>query len=67
MAYSGITKPLVFKVFWSHIDLDFICFQDHVYFFFREGAVEHINCGKAVFSRVARVCKNDAGGPNKAK
>jgi hypothetical protein len=26
-------------------------FQEHVYFFFREGAVEHINCGKAVFSR----------------
>ena len=40
---------------------------DHVYFFFREGAVEHINCGKAVFSRVARVCKRDQGGPNKAK
>eukprot|EP00095_Tigriopus_kingsejongensis_P004637 maker-scaffold291_size219542-snap-gene-1.24 protein:Tk04637 transcript:maker-scaffold291_size219542-snap-gene-1.24-mRNA-1 annotation:"semaphorin-1a isoform x3" len=40
---------------------------DHVYFFFRETAVEYINCGKAVFSRVARVCKNDQGGPNKAK
>lgn len=35
---------------------------DKVYFFFRETAVEHINCGKAVFSRVARVCKNDKGG-----
>ena len=40
---------------------------EHVYFFFREGAVEHINCGKAVFSRVARVCKRDQGGPNKAR
>lgn len=25
-------------------------------------AVEHINCGKAVYSRVARVCQNDQGG-----
>ena len=26
------------------------------------GAVEYMNCGKSVFSRVARVCKNDLGG-----
>ncbi|XP_076868946.1 semaphorin-5A [Brachyhypopomus gauderio] len=31
------------------------------YFFFRENAVEH-DCGRTVFSRVARVCKNDIGG-----
>ena len=31
--------------------------DDHVYFFFREAAVEFMNCGKAVYSRVARVCK----------
>ncbi|XP_072109570.1 semaphorin-5A isoform X1 [Mobula birostris] len=31
------------------------------YFFFRENAVEH-DCGKTIFSRVARVCKNDVGG-----
>lgn len=36
--------------------------DDHVYFFFREGGVEYMNCGKAIFSRVARVCKNDLGG-----
>ena len=24
-----------------------------------------MNCGKSVFSRVARVCKNDEGGANK--
>ena len=29
--------------------------------------MEHTNCGKTVFSRVARVCKNDMGGPNKFK
>ncbi|XP_075396933.1 semaphorin-5A [Tenrec ecaudatus] len=31
------------------------------YFFFRENAVEQ-DCGKAVFSRAARLCKNDVGG-----
>ncbi|EDS30352.1 semaphorin [Culex quinquefasciatus] len=40
---------------------------DFVYFFFRETAVEFINCGKAVFSRVARVCKWDKGGPHRFK
>lgn len=37
----------------------------HVYFLFRETAVEHINCGKARYSRVARVCAKDNGGPHK--
>ncbi|KAI1902278.1 hypothetical protein AGOR_G00043060 [Albula goreensis] len=31
------------------------------YFLFRENAVEQ-DCGRTVFSRVARVCKNDVGG-----
>jgi len=35
---------------------------EYVYFFLREIAVEYMNCGKAVFSRVARVCKRDTGG-----
>lgn len=26
--------------------------------------MEYINCGKAVYSRVARVCKRDTGGKN---
>ncbi|RLU25323.1 hypothetical protein DMN91_001479 [Ooceraea biroi] len=38
---------------------------DFVYFFFRETAVEYMNCGKAVYSRVARVCKYDRGGPHR--
>jgi hypothetical protein len=37
---------------------------EYVYFFFRETSVEYINCGKAVYSRVARVCKSDIGGKN---
>ncbi|XP_065170848.1 semaphorin-2A isoform X2 [Atheta coriaria] len=37
---------------------------EYVFFFFRETAVEYINCGKSVYSRVARVCKKDTGGKN---
>ncbi|XP_030372393.1 semaphorin-5A [Scaptodrosophila lebanonensis] len=33
-----------------------------VYFLLRESAAEHMSCGKAMYSRIARVCKNDAGG-----
>lgn len=35
---------------------------EYVFMFFRETAVEYMNCGKAVYSRVARVCKKDLGG-----
>lgn len=34
----------------------------HVYFFFREVALEYTNCGKKIYSRVVRICKNDQGG-----
>ncbi|CAN0086704.1 unnamed protein product [Lampetra planeri] len=37
-------------------------YGEHVYFFFREIAVEYSVFGKVVVSRVARVCKDDAGG-----
>ncbi|XP_039519829.1 sema domain, transmembrane domain (TM), and cytoplasmic domain, (semaphorin) 6D, like isoform X3 [Pimephales promelas] len=37
-------------------------YGEFVYFFFREIAAEHNNLGKAVYSRVARICKNDMGG-----
>ncbi|XP_060611279.2 semaphorin-6D isoform X8 [Anolis sagrei] len=37
-------------------------YGNFVYFFFREIAMEHNNLGKAVYSRVARICKNDMGG-----
>lgn len=33
-----------------------------IYFIFREKALEHINCGKIIYSRIARICKNDPGG-----
>lgn len=34
----------------------------YVFFFFREIALENTNCGKTIYSRVGRVCKNDRGG-----
>ncbi|XP_057210695.1 semaphorin-6D [Triplophysa rosa] len=37
-------------------------YGNYVYFFFSEIAVEHTAAGKVVYSRVARVCKNDSGG-----
>lgn len=43
-------------------------YGDFVFFFFRETAVEYMNCGKRVYSRVARVCKGDrGGGPQRLK
>ncbi|KAL1448992.1 hypothetical protein WDU94_000238 [Cyamophila willieti] len=41
-----------------------ISYDNYVLFFFREAAVEFINCGKAIYSRVGRVCKSDKGGPH---
>ncbi|XP_077294549.1 semaphorin 5c-like isoform X2 [Arctopsyche grandis] len=38
-----------------------------VYFIFREPAVEYMNCGKTIYSRIARVCKNDSGGSSLLK
>ncbi|CAG9807458.1 unnamed protein product [Chironomus riparius] len=38
-------------------------YNGYILFFFREQAIENQNCGgKSVYSRVARVCKNDKGG-----
>ncbi|XP_044742054.1 semaphorin-1A-like [Chrysoperla carnea] len=39
-------------------------YGDYVFFFYRETAVEYMNCGKAVYSRIGRVCKDDKGGPH---
>lgn len=39
-------------------------YNGYVFFFFREVAMEYMNCGKSVYSRVGRVCKNDKGGPH---
>ncbi|XP_046429152.1 semaphorin-1A-like isoform X1 [Neodiprion fabricii] len=41
-----------------------LAYDDYVFFFYRETAVEYMNCGKAVYSRVGRVCRHDKGGPH---
>ncbi|KAG7164856.1 Semaphorin-1A-like [Homarus americanus] len=67
------TNPLIFRspLKTDHNDYkqlnapDFVHsfdYGDFVFFFFRETAVEYMNCGKRVYSRVARVCKGDRGG-----
>ncbi|KAL7301189.1 hypothetical protein TKK_0006159 [Trichogramma kaykai] len=37
--------------------------ENYIYFLFRESAVEYINCGKRIYSRIGRVCKHDQGSP----
>ncbi|XP_066248639.1 semaphorin-1A-like [Euwallacea similis] len=44
-----------------------ITHEEYIYFFFRETAVEYMNCGKIIYSRVARVCKHDKGGPHQSR
>lgn len=34
---------------------------DYVYFFIRETAIEYMNCGQKIYSRVIRICKYDQG------
>lgn len=49
---------------WINADANFIFsfeYGEHVYFLFRETAVEYLNIGKRVYSRVGRVCKEDPG------
>lgn len=41
-------------------------FGQHVYFLFREIALETINCGKQIYSRIARVCLGDSGGQTRS-
>ncbi|XP_033633677.1 semaphorin-2A-like isoform X1 [Asterias rubens] len=41
---------------------DPIEYNDNIYFFYREFSAEHINAGKILYSRVARICKSEGGG-----
>lgn len=69
--YGYVLKKSVLIVIYSIIFLSFLSTEPHfvsayevgrfTYLFLRENAVEQ-DCGKTVFSRVARVCQNDIGG-----
>lgn len=76
--YSGTTadfqgnKPIIFRKplatdyastqLHAPIFVHSLEYEDVVLFFFRETALEYLKCGRRVYSRVARVCKNDRGG-----
>lgn len=61
----NINNASICTVFYCSSAPDFVhSFRhgDHVFLFLRETAVEYMNCGKRVYSRVARVCMSDKGG-----
>jgi semaphorin 6 len=66
-SYSGIapqtlrTEPR-FDILNQASFVNAVEFNGYILFFFREQAIEYQNCGKSMYSRVARVCKNDKGG-----
>ena len=66
--FQGVSKNIKYnRSIFHFLEPNFVGSFDigeHVFFFFRETAVEYINCGKSVYSRVARVCKRDTGGKN---
>lgn len=64
MDQSNTLRTIQYDSIWLN-DPQFVgSFDDDkfVYFVFREVAVEYMNCGKIIYSRIARVCKNDVGG-----
>nr|XP_021191662.2 semaphorin-5B [Helicoverpa armigera] len=61
---SGMLRTTQYDLNWLNEPQFVGSFEDDsfVYFVFREVAVEFMNCGKIIYSRIARVCKNDPGG-----
>ncbi|CAG2100155.1 unnamed protein product [Medioppia subpectinata] len=62
---KSILRTLQSDSKWINADANFVYnfeYESHIYFLFRESAVEYINCGKKIYSRIGRVCKNDIGG-----
>ncbi|XP_068619537.1 semaphorin 5c [Battus philenor] len=61
---TGMLRTTQYDLNWLNEPQFVGSFEDDyfVYFVFREVAVEYLNCGKTIYSRVARVCKNDSGG-----
>nr|XP_032522698.1 semaphorin-5B-like [Danaus plexippus plexippus] len=61
---TGMLRTTQYDLNWLNEPQFVGSFEDDyfVYFVFREVAVEYLNCGKTIYSRIARVCKNDSGG-----
>ncbi|XP_028156400.1 semaphorin-5B [Ostrinia furnacalis] len=64
LLYTGMLRTPQYDLNWLNEPQFVGSFEDDnfVYFVFREMAVEFMNCGKTIYSRIARVCKNDKGG-----
>ncbi|XP_058117992.1 semaphorin-5B [Anopheles ziemanni] len=61
---SRILRTVQYNSLWLN-EPQFVGSFEHggfIYFVLREAAVEYMNCGKSIYSRIARVCKNDPGG-----
>lgn len=66
-SYSGLTSQTLRTDFRNDIlnqasFVNALEYNGYIMFFFREQAIEYQNCGKSMYTRVARVCKNDKGG-----
>ncbi|XP_064619130.1 semaphorin-1A-like isoform X2 [Lineus longissimus] len=64
LIYTGSIRTEQYDSKWLN-DPNFVStyeYGEKIYYFFRETSVEYINCGKAVYSRVAQICKKDNGG-----
>ena len=62
---KSVLRSVRYDYKWLNSDANFLLsfeYEAFVYFIFRESAVEFMNCGRTVYSRIARVCKNDTGG-----
>lgn len=62
--FRSMLRTVQYNSFWLDQPQFVATFETEkfVYFLFRETAVEFINCGKAIYSRIARICKDDQGG-----
>ncbi|RWS05963.1 hypothetical protein B4U79_06762 [Dinothrombium tinctorium] len=62
---NQVIQTLILSLKWLNLDAHFVAsFENRkfVYFVFRETAIEALNCdSNEIFSRVARICKNDNG------
>ncbi|OTF83187.1 semaphorin-5A-like protein, partial [Euroglyphus maynei] len=59
-----IVRSVQYDSNWISADANFVFsfeYNQHVYFLFRETAVEFLNVGKRVYSRIGRVCMDDPG------
>lgn len=65
MPFSKASKLIASTLLTAPSFVNALHYNSQVFFLFRESAIEEINCGKKVLSRIAHVCTNDKGGSHK--